>query len=238
MTHRIPWTVLAALVLAAAPAGLAARTQTFLETNQDQFDEGEFDRLVATSLGHLRLGRALDDLLAETQGVDYIARCARAPDGTVYAVTGGSGRIYAVKGGKVTLYATLDDPYLFGVVVDKNGDLYVGSGGAAGRVWRVAPPEGDAKEPQAEVLFEDEAVRYVWDLAWMADGSLAAATGDQGQLLRIQPNGEHRVLIDSQADHVLCLAVAPDGTLYAGTDGEAMVYRWADGKPFVLYDAE
>jgi hypothetical protein len=72
----------------------------------------------------------------------------------------------------------------------------------------------------------------------MADGSLAAATGDEGQLLRIQPNGEHKVLVDSQADHVLCLAVAPDGTLYAGTDGEAMVYRWADGKPFVLYDAD
>ncbi|MFO8011854.1 MAG: hypothetical protein R6X20_00975 [Phycisphaerae bacterium] len=238
MTHRILWPVLAAVALAAVTASLTARTQTFLETNRDQFDEGEFDRLVATSLGRLRLGRALDDLLAETQGVDYIARCARAPDGTVYAVTGGTGRIYAVKGGKVTLYATLDDPFLFSVVVEANGDLYVGSGGAAGRVWRVAPPEGDRKEPQAQVLFEDEAVQYVWDLAWMADGSLAAATGPEGHLLRIQPDGEHNVLVDSQADHVLCLAVGPDARLYAGTDGEAMVYRWADGKPFVLYDAD
>ena len=124
MTHRIPWTVLAALVLAAAPAHLPARTETFLETNQNQFDQGECDGMVATSLGRLRLGRALDDLLAETEGVDYIARCARGPDGTVYAVTGGTGRIYAVKGGKVTLYATLEDPFLFSILVDKNGDLY------------------------------------------------------------------------------------------------------------------
>jgi hypothetical protein len=238
MTHRITWTVLAAAALAALPAGLPARTETFLETNQNQFDAGEFEGVVATSLGRLRLGRALDDLLAETQGVDYIARCARGADGTVYAVTGGTGRIYAVKGGKVTLYATLDDPFLFSVLVDKNGDLYVGSGGAAGRVWRVAPPKGDEKEPQAQVVFEDDAVRYVWDLAWLADGALAAATGDEGQLLRIQPDGEHNVLVDSQADHVLCLAVGPDGRLYAGTDGEAMVYRWADGQAFVLYDAE
>jgi len=238
MTHRIPWTVLAALVLAAAPAHLPARTETFLETNQNQFDQGECDGMVATSLGRLRLGRALDDLLAETEGVDYIARCARGPDGTVYAVTGGTGRIYAVKGGKVTLYATLEDPFLFSILVDKNGDLYVGSGGAAGRVWRVAPPQGDQKDPQAQVLFEDEAVQYVWDLAWMADGALAAATGPEGHLLRIQPGGQHNVLIDSEADHVLCLAVAPDGTLYAGTNGEAMVYRWANNKPFVIYDAE
>ena len=237
MRHRITWTVVAALALAASPAGLPARTDTFLETNQDQFDQGEADGVVSTSLGHLRLGRALDDLLAETQGVDYVARCAQGPDGTVYAVTGGSGRIYRVKGGKVTLYATLEDPYLFSVVVDKNGDLYVGSGGTTGRIWRVAPPEGDRNQPQAKVIFQDDAVKYVWDLAWMADGAMAAATGDQGQLLRIQPDGGHKVLIDSEADHVLCLAVGPDGTLYAGTDGEAMVYRWADGKAFVLYDA-
>ena len=238
MTHRITWTVLAAVVLAASPVRLPARTDTFLETNQDQFDKGEFDAVVSTNLGALRLGRALDDLLAETPGVDYVARCARAPDGAIYTVTGSSGRIYRVKDGKVALYATLDDPFLFSIVVDKNGDLFVGSGGTAGRVWRVAPPMGDEKEPQAQVIFEDEAVKYVWDLAWMADGALAAATGDEGQLLRIQPNGEHKVLLDSQADHILCLAVGPDGRLYAGTDGEAMVYRWADGKAFVLYDAE
>jgi len=237
MTHRILWTALAALALAASPANLPARTDTFLETNQDQFDEGEFDGMVSTSLGGLRLGRALDDLLAETPGVDYVARCARAPDGALYAVTGGSGRIYRVADAKVTLYATLEDPYLFSVVAEENGDLYVGSGGTAGRIWHVAPPKGDEKEPQAEVLFEDEAVKYVWDLAWMADGALAAATGDQGQLLRVQPDGKHSVLIDSEDDHVLCLTVGPDGTLYAGTDGEAMVYRWTDGKAFVLYDA-
>ncbi len=237
MTHRILWTVLAAVAVAAGAAEVRARTDTFLETSQDQFDEGEFDGVVSTNLGRLRLGRALDDLLAETKGVDYIARCAEGPDGTVYAVTGGSGRIYRVADGKVTLYAALEDAYLFSAVVDTNGDLYVGSGGARGRIWRLTPPKGDQKEPQAAVVFENETVKYVWDLAWTADGALAAATGDQGRLLRIEPNGNHKVLVDSEADHVLCLAVGPNGALYAGTDGEAMVYRWADGKAFVLYDA-
>jgi len=229
--------VLAAAVLAASAAVLSARTETFLETNQAQFDKGEFKGLVATNLGRLRLGRALDNLLAETEGVEYVARCAVGPDGALYAVTGGAGRIYRAKDGKVTLYATLPDAYLFSVVADENGDLYVGSGGTAGRIWRIAPPAGGKKKPEAETVFEDPAVKYVWDLAWLPDGTLAAATGDQGRLLRLRPGGKADVLIDAKADHVLCLAVGPDGTLYAGTDGEALVYRWADGKPFVLYDA-
>jgi len=230
--------VLAALAVTAVAVGADARTQTFLETNQTQFKGGESDAVVSTNLGVLRLGRALDDLLAETAGVDYVASCAEAPDGAIYAVTGGGGRIYRAKDGKVALYATLDDPYLFCVVVDKNGDLYVGSGGGKGRIWHVSPPKGDQKTPQARVLFASDEVAYIWDLAWLADGALAAATGDQGQLLRVTRGGEHQVLIDSEADHVLCLAVAPDGTLYAGTDGEAIVYRWANGKPFILHDAE
>jgi len=236
MKHRIAWTALAGLTVALAGVAVSARTQTFLETNQDQFDKGTSDGVVATTLGTLRLGRALEDLLPETEGVDYIARCAEGPDGALYAVTGAGGRIYRAKDGKVTLYATLDDPYLFSVLADKNGDLYVGTGGT-GRIWRVSPPQGDQKEPKAEAIFQDEAVAYIWDLAWLPDGSMAAATGDQGLLLRIRPNGRHEVLIDSKADHVLCLATAPDGTLFAGTDGEALVYRWAGGKAFVLYDA-
>ncbi|MBE3069155.1 MAG: hypothetical protein IMZ66_02855 [Planctomycetes bacterium] len=227
-----------ALAVAAAslPAVASAKTQMFLETNQDQFDKGEAEGVVPTTLGTLRLGRALDTLLAETEGVDYVARLAEAPDGTVYAVTGGTGRIYRVKGGKVDLFATLDDTYLFSIAVDKNGDVYVGSGGLKGRVWRVAPQaKGD---PKAEVVFEADDVKYIWDLAWMKDGALAAATGDGGKLLRITPDHKSEVLIDSEASHVLCVVAAPDGTLYAGTDGEAVVYRWADKKAFVLYDAD
>ena len=230
--------ILLVFVAAAAMAFAAvasAKTQTFLETNEDQFAKGEADGIVATSRGTLRLGRDLESLLAETEGVDYVARLAEGPDGSVYAVTGGTGRIYRAKGGKVSLFATLQDHYLFSVVVDKNGDLYVGSGGTKGRIWRVVPQEkGD---PKAEVLFEADDVKYVWDLAWLADGSLAAATGDQGRLYRIQPNRKAEILIDTEADHVLCLAAGPDGVLYAGTDGEALVYRWADKKAFILYDA-
>jgi hypothetical protein len=214
------------LALAAAPAALA-KTQVFLETSEAEFAQGHADGVVWTSLGTLRLGRAVDSLLGATEGVDYVARLAEGPDGSVYAVTGGAGRIYRIKDGKAALWVTLPDKFLFSCAVDTSGDLYVGSGGTKGKVWRVRPqPQGD---PKAEVFFEADDLKYVWDLAWMKDGALAAATGDKGRIYRITRDKKSDVLIDSEADHILCLAVAPDGTLYAGTDGPAIVYRW-DGK--------
>jgi len=222
---------------AAAVAGLAwARTQVFTESSEDQFAQGKSDGVVWTSTGRLRLGRALDSLFAQNEGVDYVARLAEGPDGSVYAVTGGAGRVYRLKDGKVVLYATLPDRFLFSVLADKGGDLYVGSGGTKGRLWRLtAQPKGD---PKAEVVFEADDVRYVWDLVWLKDGAIAAATGDQGKVYRITTDKESEVLFKSEAHHVLCLAAAPDAALYAGTDGEAVVYRYADKKTFILYDAE
>ena len=229
--------ILGCVVVLALLAPLAsAKTQVFLGTTEEQFAQGHAEGVVWTSLGTLRLGRAMDTLLAQTEGVDYVARLAEAPDGSVYAVTGGAGRLYRLKDGKAAVFATLADKFLFSIAVDKNGDLYVGSGGAKGRIWRVAPQaKGD---PKAEVFFEGEDVKYVWDLAWMKDGALAAATGDKGKLLRITRDKKAEVLLKAEADHFLCVAAAPDGALYAGTDREALVYRWADKKSFILYDAD
>jgi len=236
MKHR--YYVVAALVaaaLAAAPAAFG-KTQIFLETNETDFAQGHADGIVWTSQGMLRLGRAVESLLQTTEGVDYVARLAEGPDGSIYAVTGGSGRIYRIKDGKASIFATLADKFLFSCAVGKGGDLYVGSGGAKGRIWRVQPQaKGEAK---AEVFFEADDVKYVWDLAWMKDGALAAATGDKGKIFRIAADKKSDVLLKSEADHILCLTVAPDGTLYAGTDGPSIVYRWDGKKAFVLYDAD
>ena len=237
MTHRRIGLALTVLALAAlgAPPGKAA-TKTFLETNESDFAEGKADGVVWTSLGTLRLGRALDSLLDETEGVDYVAKIAEAPDGALFAVTGGAGRVYRIDGDKVALYATLPDKFLFSCAAGPDGVVYVGSGGTKGRLWRLTPrKEG---EPKQEVLFEDEKVKYIWDLVCLPDGALAAATGDEGKLLRINRDGKSDVLLDSEEKHLLCLALAPDGALYAGSDGSGLVYRWADKKAFLLYDAD
>jgi len=235
MKHR--YLVAAAILafLAGAPAAFG-KTQIFLETSETEFAQGHADGIVWTNQGTLRLGRAVESLLGTTEGTDYVARLAEGPDGSIYAVTGGAGRIYRIKDGKASLLATLPDKFLFSCAVDKGGDLYVGSGGSKGRIWRVQPQaKGEAK---AEVFFEADDVKYVWDLAWMKDGALAAATGDNGKIFRITADKKSEVLLKSEADHILCLAVAPNGTLYAGTDGPSIVYRWDGKKAFVVFDAD
>ncbi len=231
------WMPLAAIVLALAlPAPVrASRTETFVETNREDFAAGEADGLVWTSLGTLRLGRAVEALLADVEEIDYVADLAAAPDGTVYAVTGGTGRVYVWDGKDVRLWTTLPDKYLFSCTLDPKGNLYVGSGGTAGRLWRIRP--ADRGDPEVEAVWEPEDVKYLWDLLWV-DGAVVAATGDEGKLWRIAPDGKAEVLLDTEADHVLCLALGPKGTLYAGTDGEALVYRLTKDGPFVLYDAD
>ncbi len=226
-----------AVLLVAAALAVAGGTETFTETNETDFSGGEADGIVWTSLGALRLGRAVEGLLEETDGVDYVADMAEAPDGTVYVATGGDGRVYRMRGGnKVELHCKLPDKYLFSCIVGDDGVLYVGSGGTKGRIFRVTARPGAPVEP--EPIFEDDQVKYVWDLGWLEAGVLVAATGDEGRLFRVPLRGDAEVLVDSEADHLLCLAVAPDGTLYAGTDGEGMVYRWSGKEAFVLYDAE
>jgi hypothetical protein len=223
------------VLLSAAPLA-AARTQTFLETNQEDFGGGEAAGIVWTSLGTLRLGRAVENLLADTLGVDYVADLVEAPGGIVYAVTGGDGRIYRLEGKKAELFATLPDAYLFCGVADPKGVLYVGSGGTKGRIFRVESPK--VGEVKIDTLFEDPETKYVWDLAWLAPDTLAAATGDQGKVLQVTTAGRNEVLFDSEAKHILCLAAREGGTLYAGTDDPGLVYRWADKKAFILYEAE
>ncbi len=82
-------------------------------------------------------------------------------------------------------------------------------------------------------------VEYIWDLATDTEGNLYAATGPNGGLWKRPAEGGDWVrVLDSPHPHLLCVAVAPDGTLYAGSDGEGLIYKVTpDGKVSVLYDA-
>ncbi len=66
---------------------------------------------------------------------------------------------------------------------------------------------------------------HVWDLAEDGDGNLYAATGDEGKVFKVTPNGKVSVAHAGENSQVLCLAVAPDGAVYAGTGPKGQVVR-------------
>src|SRR5438067_309443 len=57
----------------------------------------------------------------------------------------------------------------------------------------------------------------VWDLAEDKAGNLYAATGDEGKLFKITPDGKASVFYTAKDSHIFSLAATPDGTIYAGT---------------------
>src|SRR5206468_1463451 len=65
-----------------------------------------------------------------------------------------------------------------------------------------------------------------------------AATGPTGQLWKRSADGSWTLVLDSKHAHLLCVAAGPDGAVYAGSDGEGLIYRVGpDGKTTVVFDA-
>jgi len=77
---------------------------------------------------------------------------------------------------------------------------------------------------------------HIWDVVEDVAGNLLVATGDEGKVYKVTPDGTVSVVFDSQESQVLCLAAAPDGSVYAGTGPSGLVVRLAaDGKSKVVY---
>ena len=68
------------------------------------------------------------------------------------------------------------------------------------------------------------------------EGYLYAATGKEGKILKISPEGKGETWFDSPAVNILTLRMTEGGVLIAGTQGEAFIYRINDkDDAFVLY---
>jgi hypothetical protein len=77
---------------------------------------------------------------------------------------------------------------------------------------------------------------HVWDVVEDRDGNLFVATGDEGKLYKVTPDGKVQVAYAGEESEILCLALAPDGKLYAGTGPSGQVLCLApDGTSRVVY---
>jgi sugar lactone lactonase YvrE len=78
---------------------------------------------------------------------------------------------------------------------------------------------------------------HVWDVVEDRDGNLFVATGGEGKLFKIAPDGKVSVAFTTEDGQVLCLAAAPDGGVYAGTGPSGHLIRVdAKGVAKVLCD--
>jgi hypothetical protein len=70
---------------------------------------------------------------------------------------------------------------------------------------------------------------HVWDVVEDRQGNLYVATGDEGKLFRVSPEGKVSVAYTSPDSQILSLAVSADGTVYAGTGPSGLIVRIAPG---------
>src|SRR3954453_21916058 len=79
---------------------------------------------------------------------------------------------------------------------------------------------------------------HVWDVVEDKDGNLFVATGDEGKIFKVTPDGKITVVYAGEESQILCLALAADGSIYAGTGPTGRVVRIdAKGTAKVIYSS-
>ncbi len=54
-------------------------------------------------------------------------------------------------------------------------------------------------------VFYDPKAKYIWALQFDAQGRLYVATGDKGEIFRVDASGKGEVFFDSKQTHIMCL---------------------------------
>src|SRR5262245_27764834 len=99
----------------------------------------------------------------------------------------------------------------------------------------VVSNEGTLRLSRQLKLLANLEAAHVWDVVEDRHGNLFVATGDEGKLYKVTPEGKVTVAYTSPDSQILCLALAADGTLYAGTGPSGLIVRITpEGKKRVL----
>ncbi len=224
--------------------GWAQGTKLWSVGRYDEMQRGTTEGVAIRSDGRISPGPATSVLY--TAGASYVWSVAVDADGVAYVGLGGStngsaavmrvnadGRAEKVFEGKELAVQA--------VRVGTDGAVYAATS-PDGKVYRLAKAGG-----AAEVVFDPGATaekpKYLWDLAVGKDGAIYVAGGAPAVMYRVgaRPGAKAEVLFRTADQHIRCLLMAPDGTLWAGSDGAGVIYKIlttrAEAKPFAAYAA-
>ena len=256
---------LAAVGLLPASAG-AQGTKLWSVDRSDAMEKGSAEGVAIRSDGRLEAG-PVSSLLYAT-GKNYAWSLASDAASNAYLGLGGtaSGSAVVMKvapDGKAAQIFAGKELAVQALRVMVDGSVLAATS-PDGKVYRI-PRGGGAAQVVFDPASTEEKPKYLWDLAvgkagevYVAAGApavvyrvtLGRATTDPSALLRNdnKKEGQHsnseggaEVMFKTADQHIRCLMLTEDGTLWAGSDGSGVIYKYATGKsgakPFAVYAA-
>lgn len=224
-----------ALLFCALAVSVSAATSTAWEVSGfNDFLKGRLKNLSLTSDGILKPGPGIERNTALNQPALW--SIAHTPEGAIYAGTGHQGKVIRITpDGRISTVFSGQQSEVFAVAADKKGMVYFGTS-PRGAVYRL---DGSDAKP----IWQSPA-KYIWSLATAADGSLYIGAGEPGRIYHIDGDGSSKtpsadaLVYDTQQANVTALAVAPDGSVLAGTDPNGILYQITTPlKATILYDS-
>ncbi|HUK25948.1 MAG TPA: hypothetical protein VLV49_15305 [Terriglobales bacterium] len=149
-------------------------------------------------------------------------------DGSVFAATNPDGKVYKLErmeaargkgvgaggdsGWKSSVYFNPDTKYIWDLLLDPSGNLYVATGDH-GEIFRVTP------NGQHTVFFTSDEP-HIRVLALDSKGNVIAGSDGSGLVYRIAPDGKAFVVYSAPKKEITALAIDGSGNIYAAGVGE------------------
>jgi hypothetical protein len=221
----------------------AQGTKLWSVERYNEMERGSADGVAIRSDGRLEAGPSTSLLYATGKG--YIWSLASDASGNGYAGLGGttSGSAVVMKvspDGKAAQIFDAKELTVQGLQVAADGSVLAATS-PDGKVYRI--PQGGGS---ATVVFDpattEEKPKYLWDIAVGKGGEVYVAAGAPAVVYRVPASGGKAEILYKTADqHIRCLLLGADGTLWAGSDGAGVIYRLdtktVGAKPFAVYAA-
>lgn len=220
---------------ALAGAASAVDTQTWVQNQQEEFTKGTLKRISVRSDGRLSLGPVFKEIFDPSTA--YLWALAEDSKGTLYTGGGGPGsataRLFRIgRDGKGTSIAELPGLEIHAIAIDSKDRIYAATA-PDGKIYRIN--SGGSGTPE---VFYDPKEKYIWALAFNRQGDLFVATGDQGEIHRVSPDGKGSVFFRTEETHARSMVLDAQGNLIVGTEPGGLILRISPaGEGFVLYQA-
>jgi hypothetical protein len=226
------------------PGLLSAQgTKLWSVERYSEMERGSAEGVAIRNDGRLEAGLATSLLYATGKG--YIWSLASDAAGNGYVGLGGttSGSAAVMKispEGKAVHIFDAKELAVQGLQVAADGSVLAATS-PDGKVYRIPQGGGSATVVFDPATTEDKP-KYLWDIAVGKGGEVYVAAGAPAIVYRVPAGGgKAEVLYKTSDQHIRCLLLGPDGTLWAGSDGAGVIYRLdtktAGAKPFAVYAA-